>query len=269
MMSKNSQINYSNMHSRSRGPSNLTSAEIIVPKLIKWIHPGSVIDIGCATGVWLEQFKRYSPNEVKIHGVDGDWVREHRHYIDDKEITYYDFESDTEFPIHGKYDLAVCLEMAEHLSAEKADKLIDILINLSDVIYFSAATPNSGGMHHVNERWQSYWWMKFRKRNYVLVDRIRHEVWNNKKVCYFYSQESFIYVNAEKLENYPELMRYCLGIGGEYSALPIDVIHPELFMNQVIKPSHDWEYLFNIYKRVVHSMFLKAMHGIKMKANFL
>lgn len=253
-MTENNKIAYGEMSLRNNGPSNLSSAEVIVPKLVEWINPESVIDIGCATGVWLNQFKKRG---IRVRGVDGDWVKGQKRYIDDAEITYYDFESNEEFPIKEKYDLAVSLEMAEHLSAEKAEKLIDILTNLSDVVYFSAATPNSGGMHHVNERWPSYWKKKFEKRNYILVDKVRTEIWNNKKVCYFYAQESFLYVSAEKLENYPELLS-----AANQPQPMLNVVHPELFLEQVVKPSHEWKYLISMLRRVVHSMWMKWRRGL-------
>lgn len=247
-MTENKNICYNEMGLRSNEPSNLSSAEIIVPLLIKYINPKSVLDIGCATGIWLSQFKKVG---IKVKGIDGEWVHNYKKFISEDEVQYYDFESEKKIIIHEKYDLVLCLEMAEHVSAGKADYLVDVLTSTSDVIYFSAATPNSGGQHHINERWQSFWRAKFKKRGYVLIDAIRPEIYTNKKVCYFYAQESFIYINEKKLDKYPILEKMIC------DKILIDIVHPELFLNQIIKPSHEWNYLLNMQKKLLISMFKK------------
>lgn len=247
-MTENKNICYNEMGLRSNEPSNLSSAEIIVPLLIKYINPKSVLDIGCATGIWLSQFKKYG---IKVKGIDGEWVHNYKKFISEDEVQYYDFESEKKIVINEKYDLVLCLEMAEHVSAGKADYLVDVLTSASDFIYFSAATPNSGGQHHINERWQSFWRAKFKKRGYVLIDAIRPEIYTNKKCCYFYAQESFIYMNEEKLDKYPILEKMIC------DKILIDIVHPELFLNQIIKPSHEWNYLLNMQRKLLISMFKK------------
>lgn len=252
-MSKNSDIEYEQMSMRMVGANNLSSAEIIVPMLIELINPKSVIDIGCATGVWLSQFQKQN---ISITGVDGNWVKNHKSFINKRDIVYYDFESNKNFPINTTYDLAICLEMAEHVSRKMSDKLISILTSLSDVIYFSAATPNSGGRHHVNERWQSYWCKKFKEQNYILIDAIRPKIFTNKKCCYFYAQESFIYINKNKIREFPLLSKYIR------DDVLLDIVHPELFMNQIVKPSHEWSYLFSLQKKLINSMLEKYLKNI-------
>ena len=51
-----------------------------------------------------------------------------------------------------RYELAVCLEVAEHLNESSADNLILQLTNLANRVLFSAAIPGQGGLHHVNEQ---------------------------------------------------------------------------------------------------------------------
>lgn len=249
-MTSNEQIKF--LHMANRGVSNLTSAEQIVPYLLQYVNPKNVIDFGCAVGVWLLQFKKRG---IKVHGIDGEWVRKYKKYISEDDIQYFDFESDNKLLFEEKYDLALCLEMAEHISSKKADKLIDTLTQSSDVIYFSAATPNSGGQHHVNEQWQSFWKKKFMRRGFVLIDCIRPHVWHNKQVCYFYAQESFIYVKEDKLEKYPLLKK----IYEEQHNCIIDIVHPELFSNQIAKPTHEWSYLFSLLRQVLYSMLRKIL----------
>jgi hypothetical protein len=54
------------------------------------------------------------------------------------------------------FDLALCLEVAEHLPSWHADKLISI-VSAPQRLAFSAAHPGQGGHLHVNERPSAYW----------------------------------------------------------------------------------------------------------------
>lgn len=55
-----------------------------------------------------------------------------------------------------EFDLAISTEVAEHLKESFADVFVDNITNAAKQILFSAAIPNQGGVHHVNEQWQSY-----------------------------------------------------------------------------------------------------------------
>ena len=54
------------------------------------------------------------------------------------------------------YDLAISLEVAEHLSSESANMFIACLTNMSDIVLFSAAIPGQGGENRINEQWPKY-----------------------------------------------------------------------------------------------------------------
>ena len=145
-MTENKDMPFELMNDRREYTSNVSSAEVIVPMLIDYVHPKSIIDIGCATGVWLNQFKIRSEDDINVLGVDGEWLQPWQHFINDDELIYYDLENKNEaFPVTDTFDLAICLENAEHISRDRADFLIDTLTKLSNIVYFSAATPHSGG----------------------------------------------------------------------------------------------------------------------------
>lgn len=59
--------------------------------------------------------------------------------------------------LSGPFDLAVCLEVAEHVPAEFAPRLVEFLAGLAPTIIFSAAPPGHGGHSHINEQPPSYW----------------------------------------------------------------------------------------------------------------
>ena len=51
-------------------------------------------------------------------------------------------------PLDERYDLAVSLEVGEHLEASLAGGLVDSLTRLAPVVLFSAAIPGQSGTHH-------------------------------------------------------------------------------------------------------------------------
>jgi hypothetical protein len=63
----------------------------------------------------------------------------------------------------GRFDVCLCIEVAEHLSPEAAPRLVEGLTRLSDTIVFSAATPGQGGVGHINEQPHSYWHELFQR----------------------------------------------------------------------------------------------------------
>lgn len=251
-MSENKDINYRAMKAISV-PNNEKSAYRISQIIMEAVHPESVVDIGCGIGVWLKAFEKRGVK--KIHGVDGTWVKNWRLEVPSEYIETYDFEDAGHEPQcladGNHFDLAICLEMGEHLSSERADVLVDTLVRLSNVVYFSGATPRSGGMHHVNERWQSYWIHKFEERGYQCIDYVRPKIWNKyHEICYFYAEESFLFVKKDCLQDYPLL--------AEYQQESIyDCVHPEHFLGQCIKPTHDWDWLIECQKRLFSAFCTK------------
>lgn len=64
-------------------------------------------------------------------------------------------------------DLVTCIEVAEHIPAERADELVDAIVsNSRRWVVFSAAQPGQGGVGHVNEQPPDYWIEKFEARGW-------------------------------------------------------------------------------------------------------
>jgi hypothetical protein len=62
---------------------------------------------------------------------------------------------DLESPIRLErtFDLAISMEVAEHLSPGRAPSFVDDLTGLAAVVLFSTAIPGPGGIGHINEPW--------------------------------------------------------------------------------------------------------------------
>lgn len=189
------------------------SADVIVPLLIEHIQPQSVVDVGCAEGTFLAAFQRAGIDDV--WGVDGDYVDR-----DTLEIPSDRFEvADLNRPYRNdrRFDLALSLEVAEHLKPERSESFIEDLVRLAPVVCFSAAIPNQIGTGHINGRWQDEWAEIFRSHNYAPVDFLRGEIW--ERVEPWYAQNIIVYARPDKLSGSPPS--------------PMRVVHPGVLDMQV------------------------------------
>ena len=154
------------------------AAEVIVPIIISIFGPSSVIDYGCANGIWLSEFVKLGIKD--IFGVDGNKFSRDELLIPEESFQVHNLEE--KYIVKRKYDLAMSLEVAEHLRPETSDLLIESLTNASNIVVFSAAIPYQGGVNHINEQWPEYWAEKFGQRGYVALDMIRGRIWTNKDI---------------------------------------------------------------------------------------
>lgn len=178
---------------------NEEAGKIVIPILLKYIRPNSVIDIGCGIGTWLKVFINLGVNEYI--GIEGHKIDKSKLVISPKKIFLHDLNIPLNLNRH--FDLVVSLEVAEHLPENSADNYIESLVNHSKAILFSAAIPDQGGQNHLNEQWPEYWQKKFRKFNYHFYDLIRPEIWNNTKVNLWYRQNIFLVTHQSMNFPYP------------------------------------------------------------------
>jgi hypothetical protein len=83
------------------------------------------------------------------------------------DVRDFDLEGDT-YAVGDRSDLAVCLEVAEHLPARAGDRLVELLCTIAETVLFTAATPGQGGTDHVNEQPHAYWVARFQRHGFSL-----------------------------------------------------------------------------------------------------
>lgn len=152
------------------------TAQIIVPILCEWYKPKSVLDLGCNVGWWLHWFEKNGLYCDYLIGIDGDNMKSESQLLFSQTVVHdltnpFDirdyFVLIDDKPVRQKFDLCLCLEVAEHLQEQYADTLVDTCVNHSDTIFWSAATPGQGGYRHVNEQPHQYWIDKFAAHGYT------------------------------------------------------------------------------------------------------
>jgi SAM-dependent methyltransferase len=220
----NAEIYDSNFFSDIKAKSR-RSAEIIVPLIVDLVSPRSVIDIGCGTGTWLTVFKAHNIDEIT--GVDGHWLQDEMLLIPKSCFLARDLTQNLN--IERRFDLAVSLEVAEHLDRKYARHFVSTLVNLSSVILFSAAIPFQDGTHHVNEAWPDYWAKLFGEHEYVPIDCIREKIWNNEDVAWWYAQNILVFADKQHVLKHPKLQRAF----DRTRVSQLSIVHPGMHLDAI------------------------------------
>jgi SAM-dependent methyltransferase len=197
------------------------SARRIVPLVVEWIQPRTVVDVGCGVGTWLSVFREHGIEEVC--GIDGTYVVEFLEIPHERFIAH---DLTTALRLDRQFDLVVSLEVAEHLPSECAEAFVELLTRLGPVVLFSAAIPFQGGTHHLNEQWPDYWAALFDRYGYAVIDAVRPRVWQDPHVEWWYAQNTLLFVRRNRLADYPSLAREF----DRTSLARLPLVHPRKYM---------------------------------------
>jgi SAM-dependent methyltransferase len=211
-------VTYGESFFAAQAPDSLRGAQQVVPEVMALLSPASVVDVGCGVGTWLSVFR--DCGVADFLGIDGSYVDARQLKVASQCFVARDLTGAID--LNRRFDLAVSLEVAEHLPPEAAEGFVAQLVELSDLVLFSAAIPGQGGDHHVNERWQSYWRDLFSARGYDPVDCLRHRFWNDPKVPAYYRQNMILYAERRLLAESPRLRAEA----DRAALIPLDLVHP-------------------------------------------
>ena len=201
------------------------SAAVITPLVYELLRPKSVLDLGGGTGAWTAAFAAQGVTDYLC--ADGDYVD--RNALRVAPDRFKEVDLSRPIDLRRRYDLALCLEVAEHLPDSSADALITSLIRHADAVLFSAAIPHQGGTHHVNEQWPEYWARLFRVRGFRCFDCIRWPVWTHPRVSWWYKQNTLLYLSdgvADAMDADAPLRRAAVDV-------PPAVVHPDVYLSAV------------------------------------
>lgn len=194
-------------------PGICRSAQAVVPILADELAPAlagtTLIDVGCGEGWWSVELERYG---FDVTGIDAHPNR--------PQIPVIDHDLEQPLPELGRFDVALCLEVAEHLTPERAESFVADLAALSDLVVFSAAIPGQGGTGHLNEQWPGYWAALFATHGYACSGALRWRLWDDERIENWYRQN--LLVAARRPQLLPDLFDTPL-------AAVWPVVHPVLY----------------------------------------
>jgi SAM-dependent methyltransferase len=179
---------------------SLNSANVVIPFLCRYLQPRSVVDLGCKHGEWLAAFKHFGAERVL--GID---LEQRRPYILVAPDEFRAADLSRPLELGDRFDLGVCIEVAEHLPPKAAEPLVNTLTRVAPVVLFSAATPGQGGHGHVNEQPREYWRRLFADRGFTYLDCVRPHIWQDPRVPSWYRLNMVMFVNDEGLKRWPAL----------------------------------------------------------------
>ncbi len=120
-------------------------------RLAKWISsalpPGSVLDIGCGPGTYVDALRTFG---ISARGVDiDDRVKGKEHLM---------YQSLFDLDDTDKADTVICLEVAEHIDESFADLVAyQVARCAKKTLIWTAAQPGQGGIGHINCQPREYW----------------------------------------------------------------------------------------------------------------
>lgn len=200
-----------------------SSAEVVVPIVMEFLKPRSVVDVGCGSGRWLAVFAAHGVREIL--GVDSEALPSDVLAVPSSAV----LRRDLTYPLtlHRTFDLVVCLEVAEHIPPEAGERLVSSLTDLGPFVLFSAAIPHQGGTNHVNEQWPDYWARAFSNHGYVVVDCIRRRIWHDPAVAFWYAQNTLLFVEEAALVEQPTLRAEHELMGDSQ----LSIVHPQCYQS--------------------------------------
>jgi hypothetical protein len=214
------------------------AAELIL-SLVRDALPSlnSAVDFGCGTGTWLSVLRNMGAETIL--GIEGPWADVGLLNIPKSDFRHADLESSVE--LDRSYDLALSLEVAEHLSPTAGDALVKSLANASDFVLFSAAIPGQGGKGHLNEQWQDYWAARFAQVGFEAIDLVRPQIWSNKDIPTWYRQNILLFVKQERQTD----LTLQKSDANDRDFL-LSVVHPETFTNRIHRQQRQLSHLSSI-----------------------
>ena len=215
---------YSNNWHKMFSDQTGASARAILPPLLALFGSRSLLEVGCGHGHWTLAAVEAGISDYVL--VDGPWNVLEDMLVDAKDFVRHNLDEPLE--LGRRFDMAICLEVAEHVKTESSDTVVQSLTRASDVVLFGAAIPLQGGYLHINEQWPSWWKAYFDRAGYTAFDLVRPRHWSDSALHYYYRQNAFVYVNRSnaRLLEIARTEQERL-----YASGPIlwDAVHPEKY----------------------------------------
>lgn len=200
----------------TRNAHSLEGAHRGLRGVLQFCRPSSLLDVGCGPGAWLRAALDLGIDDV--FGVDGRVDPRADLRVPASLLRQHDLTQPLR--LGRRFDLVLCLEVAEHLDESAAEVLVASLCAHADTIAFSAACPNQPGEHHVHCRWPAYWQSLFNSHGYACHDEVRWAIWDEPRIEPWYRQNLFLARHDQAMAGrearlrsviHPDMLHYVIG----------------------------------------------------------
>ncbi|HAN74602.1 MAG TPA: methyltransferase type 12 [Planktothrix sp. UBA8402] len=176
-----------------------TDYQTLALYIVEIYHPKTVAELGCGPGHLSRELAKLG---VQVTSVDGYSQPDFTGLsVEFYPLNLNDPNAIANFFQDKHFDLAISLEVAEHLQPESSPTIINWLTKVAPVVIFSAAVPGQGGHGHINLRTRDYWHSLLTESNFMISDRIREKLRNHPSVAPWYRYNVLDYVHA----NHPQV----------------------------------------------------------------
>lgn len=139
-----------------------------VPLLREIFQFKSLLDVGCGTGHYLRFCVDHGLSDVL--GIEGSPHAFERLLVDKSQVVRHDLREP--FRAGRKWDVALSIEVAEHIDKASAGTYVRTLATSSDTVVLTAARPGQGGRAHVNLQPPEWWQERFRQEHFEYDERL-------------------------------------------------------------------------------------------------
>jgi 2-polyprenyl-3-methyl-5-hydroxy-6-metoxy-1,4-benzoquinol methylase len=182
---------------------SLRSAEEVVPSLLKYLQPHSVLDVGCAHGVWLSIWLTHGVDDVM--GIDGAHIDVRKLIISSSKFVVLDLEQ--HYDLGRRFDLVMALGIAEYLPPAAAANFVASLCRHGDMVLFASAEPEADGEFFSNRQPAEYWRGLFVVQGYQPFDFVRPLLMDNQVIEPRYRRNTMLYVNSKVTPLLPQAIQ--------------------------------------------------------------
>lgn len=215
------------------------SSAVILPMILNALPSAErlrCLDVGCGEGWWSEGL--WDAGAADVDSID--------HPVPEQAaegVIVLDVDLEGAYQLQRGYDLALCLEVAEHLSAPAGDELVRQLCRSSRAVAWSAAIPAQGGSGHQNEQWPAYWEERFAAYGFALLDPWRAALWGHPDVEPWYQQNLLLAVPSS-------------GAGNVGNVAPL--VHPAFYESRVQEREACYGYARTLEARIAAAEWVSA-----------
>jgi SAM-dependent methyltransferase len=203
------------------------SASLMLQMVRRLYHFESVLDVGAGSGTWLEEARKCGA--TRLSGIEALWYRS-LPVASNIDYQYCDLNGD--FPVPKvRFDLVLCLEVAEHLLPQSSQSLVAGLCSSGSVIVFGAGLERQYGNAHSNCRRQEFWISLFLEKGFRCFDLFRPKLWYSGSVSPWYRQNTLVFADPSASAHFQSAPAPTM----------LNVYHPQLLfypVDEYVKMDH-------------------------------